>query len=128
MLKRLPAYEQPLAMLFYFGVIASPLALLPALADWRWPSGELWLLLAAVGATGALSQYWWIMAFRAGEASAVAPFDYSRLIFTGLVGLVFFAEVPDGWTLAGAGLIVASTIYIARREARLRPAPVGVKL
>ncbi len=122
-LKRLPAYERPLAMLFYFGLVASPLALLPALPAWRWPSGEAWLLLAAIGATGALSQYWWIMAFRTGEASAVAPFDYSRLIFTGLVGLIFFAEVPDGWTLAGAGLIVASTIYIARREARPKPAP-----
>ena len=71
--------------------------------------------------TGALSQYWWIMAFRTGEASAVAPFDYARLIFTGAVGLMFFAEVPDVWTLiAGAGLIVASTIYIARREAKPR--------
>jgi drug/metabolite transporter (DMT)-like permease len=123
-LKRLPAYEKPFAMLFYFGVIASPLALIPAvMVGWQWPSLAVWLLLIAIGITGALSQYWWILAFRAGEASAVAPFDYSRLIFTGFVGLVFFSEVPDGWTLAGAGLIVASTVYIARREARIAPAP-----
>jgi drug/metabolite transporter (DMT)-like permease len=120
-LKRLPAYERPLAMLFYFGVVASPLALLPALIDWRWPDPGTWALLAAIGITGALSQYWWIMAFRAGEASAVAPFDYSRLLFTGIIGLIFFSEVPDAWTVAGAVLIVVSTIYIARREARVTP-------
>jgi drug/metabolite transporter (DMT)-like permease len=119
MLKRIPAYERPLAMLFYFGVIASPLALIPALPGWQWPEPMTWVYLAIIGATGALSQYWWIMAFRTGEASAVAPFDYSRLIFTGAVGLMFFSEVPDVWTLAGAGLIVASTIYLARREAKL---------
>ena len=73
----------------------------------------------SIGTTGALSQYWWILAFRAGEASAVAPFDYSRLLFSALFGLAFFAEVPDVWTMAGAALIVASTIYIARREAKV---------
>ena len=118
-LKRLPDYEQPIAMLFYFGIIASPLALMFAIPDWRWPDAGTWALLAAIGCSGALSQYCWIKAFRAGEASAVAPFDYSRLLFTGIIGLIFFAEVPDVWTIAGAALIVASTIYIARREAQL---------
>ncbi len=126
-LKRIPAYERPLAMLFYFGVISSPLALTLTLASqpWIWPDGIAWAMLAAIGVTGALSQYWWIMAFRTGEASAVAPFDYSRLIFTGAVGLVVFGEVPDVWTVAGAGLIVASTIYLARREARQSRTPAG---
>jgi drug/metabolite transporter (DMT)-like permease len=119
-LKKLPAYERPLAMLFYFGLVSSPIALLLALPHWSWPSGATWLMLAAIGAVGALSQYWWILAFRTGEASAVAPFDYSRLLFSAVMGFAFFAEVPDGWTLAGAALIVASTIYIARREAKVR--------
>ncbi len=116
-LKKLPAYERPLAMLFYFGLVSSPIALTLALPHWTWPGGETWAMLGAIGAIGALSQYWWILAFRAGEASAVAPFDYSRLLFAALFGFAFFAEVPGGWTLAGAALIVASTIYIARREA-----------
>jgi len=125
-LKRLPAYERPIAMLFYFGIIASPLALIPALVDWRWPDPGTWGLLVAIGCSGALSQYCWIVAFRTAEASAVAPFDYSRLLFTGIVGLIFFAEVPDVWTIAGAALIVASTIYIARREAQIDRAAASV--
>jgi drug/metabolite transporter (DMT)-like permease len=118
-LKKLPAYERPLAMLFYYGVVSSPIALVLAIPHWTWPTPEGWAMLVAIGAIGALSQYWWILAFRAGEASAVAPFDYSRLLFSAFFGLVFFAEVPDAWTWAGAALIVASTIYIARREAKV---------
>lgn len=119
-LKRLPPSEKPLAMLFYFGIVASSLSLPPALIVWEWPSGETWAYLLIIGTTGALSQYWWILAFREGEASAVAPFDYSRLIFTGAIGLAIFSEWPDRWTLAGAALIIGSTLYIAHREATLR--------
>lgn len=119
-LKKLPAYERPLAMLFYFGLVSAPITLALALPHWTWPSPEGWLMLAAIGTVGALAQYWWILAFRAGEASAVAPFDYSRLLFSAFFGFIFFAEVPDPWTWAGAALIVASTIYIARREAQMR--------
>jgi drug/metabolite transporter (DMT)-like permease len=79
-----------------------------------------WLLLTGVGLVGALSQYLWILAFRAGEASAVAPFDYLRLLFAGMIGLVLFQELPDSWTIGGAAVIVASTVYIAQREARLK--------
>jgi drug/metabolite transporter (DMT)-like permease len=118
-LKKLPAYERPLAMLFYFGLVSSPIALALALPHWTWPTPEVWAMLLAIGTIGALSQYWWILAFRAGEASAVAPFDYSRLLFSAFFGFIFFAEVPDSWTWAGAALIVASTIYIARREAQM---------
>ena len=60
--------------------------------------------------------------FRAGEASAVAPFDYLRLLFAGMVGIPLFSEYPDLWTVGGAVVVVASTIYIAQREARLRRA------
>jgi drug/metabolite transporter (DMT)-like permease len=125
LVKRLPAQETPLGMLFYFGVFASLLALPPALWFWRWPTAYEWLLLLVVGGLGALAQSFWIRAFRAGEASVVAPFDYLRLPIAAVIGAVGFAELPGMWTFAGAGVIVASTLYIARREARLgrRPAP-----
>ena len=118
--KRLPDSETPLIMLFYFGLTAVALSLPLALWTWSTPTAGDWLLLMGIGASGALSQYWWILAFRAGEASAVAPFDYLRLLFAGAVGIVFFQEFPDIWTYLGAGIIVGSTIYIAQREARLK--------
>ena len=54
------------------------------------------------------------------EATAVVPFEYSRLLFAAIVGMLFFAEIPSVSTLLGASLIVASTLYIALREAGLR--------
>ncbi len=125
LVKRLPARETPLGMLFWFGVFSVALALGPAIWSWQWPTAQEWLLLVGVGVLGAMAQSFWIRAFRAGDASAVAPFDYLRLVFAGFVGFLLFAELPTAWTLAGAAVIIASTLYIARREAQLgqRPPP-----
>lgn len=76
-----------------------------------------------MGLLGGASQACLVAAYRTGEATAVAPFDYTRLLFATVLGLILFGEVPDGWTVAGAAIIVASTTYIARREARLGKTP-----
>jgi drug/metabolite transporter (DMT)-like permease len=120
LVKRLPAHETPLGMLFYFGIFATVLSIGPAIVYWQWPTLDEWALLIGVGALGALSQSFWIRAFRAGEASMVAPFDYLRLPIAATVGVIGFAELPALWTFIGAGVIVASTLYIAHREVQLR--------
>ncbi len=120
LVKRLPATETPLGMLFYFGLFAAVLSIGPAIYSWQWPTVFEWLLLLGVGVLGALSQLFWIRAFRAGEASAVAPFDYLRLPMAATVGFIGFSEQPTVWTFVGAAVIVASTLYIAHREAQLR--------
>ncbi|MGY8995868.1 MAG: EamA family transporter, partial [Alphaproteobacteria bacterium] len=109
--------ESQLTMLFFFLVVSGLMAVVPAITEWQNPSMEEWLLLAGVGVMGLISQAIIIRAFRVGEASFVAPFDYVRLLFAGTAGVVFFAETPDVWTYAGAVLIIGSTLYIARREA-----------
>jgi drug/metabolite transporter (DMT)-like permease len=120
LVKRLPASETPLTMLFYFGLFATVLSLGPAIYAWQWPTAFEWLLLIGVGVLGALAQMFWIRAFRAGDASAVAPFDYLRLPMAATIGFVGFSELPTIWTFIGAAVIVASTLYIAHREAQLR--------
>jgi drug/metabolite transporter (DMT)-like permease len=122
LVKRLPPGETPLGMMFYFGVFSTVAALPPALFVWQWPTALEWVLLVLIGVLGALSQSFWIRAYRAGEASLVAPFDYLRLLFAGIAGYLAFAETIDLWTVAGAAVIVASTVYIARRETRVRRA------
>jgi drug/metabolite transporter (DMT)-like permease len=119
LVKRLPPGETPLGMMFYFGVFSTIAALPPALFVWQWPTTSEWALLAVIGILGALSQSFWIRAYRAGEASLVAPFDYLRLLFAGIAGYLAFAESIDIWTVLGAAIIVISTVYIARREARV---------
>jgi len=119
LLKRFPARESQLTMLFFFLSVSGVVALGPAIANWRTPDLAGWALLGGVGVMGLISQALIIRAFRIGEASFVAPFDYIRLLFAGIAGAVFFAELPDIWTYAGSALIIGSTLYIARREAVL---------
>lgn len=120
MIKSLAATERPTTIIFYFGVLSSLMALGPALWVWRTPTLVEFLLLIAIGAFGSLGQYFTIRAFRIAEATAVDPFDYTRLLLATLFGFLFFAEIPDIFTLIGAVIIVGSTFYIARREASLR--------
>ncbi len=74
-----------------------------------------------IGMMVSISAALWTMttAMRVGEISAVAPFRYSRIIFSLAIAFVVFNEVPDLWTWVGAGLIVASGIYTFIRERRL---------
>jgi drug/metabolite transporter (DMT)-like permease len=127
LVKRLPPHETPLGMLFYFGIFATALAMAPAIYFWQWPTLYEWTLLIGIGVLGALAQSFWIRSFRAGEASVVAPFDYLRLPMAATIGFIGFAELLTLWTYIGAGVIVASTLYIAHREAQMRrkPQPAG---
>jgi len=116
--KKMSARETTLTMLAYFGALSSVLMAIPALITWQWPTPLEWVLLVFIGAMGCLGQSFLIRAYRIGEATAIAPFDYSRLLFAALAGFIAFGEVPDEWTLVGAATVIGSTFYIANREAR----------
>ena len=123
--KRLPAEESQVTILLYFSVTTALVFAAPALAVWRTPTLPEALGLVGFGLGGLITQALMIAAYRTGEASVVAPFNYSKLIVAGILGFALFGEVPDRWTVAGAAVIVAATLYIARREAVLgrRPTP-----
>jgi drug/metabolite transporter (DMT)-like permease len=74
------------------------------------------VVLVAMGVAATAGQSCMVRAYAAAEASLVASFDYVRLVWAGLFGYFWFGEVPDRWTLAGAMVIVGSTLYLARRE------------
>ena len=63
-----------------------------------------------------------ILAMRTGEISFVAPFRYLSLIWSALLGLIAFGEVPDGWSVFGAAVVIASGIYTFYRESKRRAA------
>jgi drug/metabolite transporter (DMT)-like permease len=101
-------------------VLATPLALL----EWRWPTPIDLALLAAMGAFGLFAQVCYIRGMTLGDAGAMAPIDYTRLVFAALVGFVLFQEVPDPMAMAGAAIVIAATLAITLREARLSRPPV----
>jgi drug/metabolite transporter (DMT)-like permease len=74
---------------------------------------------------GGFGHFFMIRAYEYGEASVIGPLDYGQLIGATLLGFFLFHEFPDVWTWIGAGIIVASGIYIARREAVVKRAAAG---
>jgi drug/metabolite transporter (DMT)-like permease len=128
--KKMPVSEKAITIVIWSTMTSSVAALGPALAVWRTPDLHDLVFLAATGVVGAAGQAIFVHSYRLGEASAVGPVDYVRLVFATLIGLVWFGEWPDAWTAVGAALIVGSTAYIAHREAvrrrRIpRPEPVA---
>ena len=122
--KALSRTENPNAIVLYMGLLLTPLSLVGALFVWTTPAPETWPWLVVMGLTATLGQLLMTRAFATAEASAVLPFDFARLIFVAIFGFLLFGERPDLWTWIGAAVIIAATVYIAHREARLgRGAP-----
>nr|WP_274705567.1 DMT family transporter [Salipiger pentaromativorans] len=110
------------AVIFPVGVALTLISDAPLTADPR-----IWLHMAGavvVTTAGYLSV---TAAMRLATVSSVAPFRYTRLVFTAGLGMAVFGERPDGWTWAGAALILAAGLYSFLRERRLAravaPAP-----
>lgn len=87
-------------------------------------ASDAWVI-AGVGVTGFLGQVAITEAFRSGEASVVAPFEYSALAWGLGLDLLIWGVLPDGWTFVGAGIIVASGLYLVHRERVLGRRPAG---
>ncbi len=98
-----------------------------ALAAWQWPQdGMVWLLFASLGFWGGLGHWLLILAHRLAPAPVLAPFIYLGLIWMSAAGYFVFGNVPTLWTLAGAGVVILSGLYLlARERARLGPKAVG---
>jgi drug/metabolite transporter (DMT)-like permease len=114
--------HSPTVLLVWSATLGLVLAIPGAFFTWRWPEpGDLGLL-AAMGVLGTITQGCYIKGMQIGDAGAMAPIDYIRLVFTVIVGFALFQEVPSLWTVAGAGVVVASTLFITWREHRVNKA------
>jgi drug/metabolite transporter (DMT)-like permease len=78
-------------------------------------AAHLWLI-AGLGVAGALGQYTVTEAFRHGEASSIAPLEYTALIWGVALDFSLWGVLPDGMTWVGAAIIVLSGLYLLRRE------------
>ncbi len=106
-------------------VLAIPLAVL----EWSWPTPLDLALLAAMGVLGLVTQVCYIKGMSLGDAAAMAPIDYTRLVFAILLGFVFFHETPNLVTMLGALVVIGSTLVITLRELQFKqkPAPVSAE-
>ena len=119
LVRRLSDSESPLMILTQFALWSTLLLAVPAIWVWRWPDAWGWTLAIGVSASATVGQYFWVQAFKAGEMSAVAPFEYLRLPFAVFMGWLIWGQMPEIWTYVGAAIVIASALYIAQREAQL---------
>ena len=111
--------EHTAAIVFYFSVTASLLALFTVPFGWTMPPmASLWALIGA-GLVGGVAQICITTSYRFGSASMLAPFDYTSMIFAALIGYVVFDEVPTREIWIGASLVIAGGALILWRERQL---------
>jgi drug/metabolite transporter (DMT)-like permease len=92
---------------------------------WVTPSWHDIFFAILIGVASTAGQWIVVLAFRYADASVLAPFSYTQLVWVSIFGFLVFGELPDIWTITGAAFIVASGLYTAHRE-RLRRSQLAV--
>lgn len=85
---------------------------------WKTPSSTDWVLFSTIAVTGVIGQYATTEGFRLGEASLLAPLQYTSLIWAALFGYLVFGDLPTLTLWIGAGVIIGSTLYLFQNERR----------
>ncbi len=116
--KMLSRTESTPAMVAWAQIIILPMSFLPAMYVWEMPSLEALVVVAAMGLCATFGHLFFTRAYAIADATYVMPFDFSRLIFSAIIGFIFFAQEPDIYVWVGAAVIFASSVYIAMREAK----------
>lgn len=115
-LRKMTQIDKPSTIMAYQGVLITLVMAGPALYFWKTPSLEELAFILLAGGLMSISQYITIQAFKVGEAAAIAPVEYVRLLFATVLGVYFFDEIPTIWTLIGSLIIVGSTLYTMHRN------------
>jgi len=120
----LAPYDPPSVTLF-LSLFAGGLLYTPfAIMGWEWPQNELtWALLLLLGLLGGTGHYIFILAYRHGTASELAPFLYFQIVAATAIGYFVFGDLPDAWTLSGSAIVIASGLYLVHRERIVRARP-----
>lgn len=115
--RQLAKTEHPLVIVFYFPLVALPLSLPWAIADWVWPTPVEWLLLVAIGITTQIGQVFLTMGLTIERAGRATSMGYIQVVFAMIWQTVLFDAPPELSSIAGAALIVVGTLAVTRREA-----------
>ena len=122
-LRRLATLDGPGTIMIWHSVGLLALLIIPAAAVWQTPTLEEWGLIGILGLLMAGSQWTSIRALKVAEASALAPFEYLRLIWAALFGYLVFHDIPDVRLAIGAGFVLAAA-YLASRTTKVTTVPV----
>ncbi len=114
--RQISGVDRPATTMTYSALVG--FVVLTALVPFVWiaPTPQQLLIAVVIGAASTAGHWIIVIAYRYADASVLAPLAYSQLIWVTILGLVMFGDFPDGWTLIGTAIIIASGLYIAHRE------------
>lgn len=117
--RKMVATEKTAAIVFWFTITSSGLALLTLPWGWVMPSATTALMLVLAGLLGGIGQILMTSSYRYADASLVAPFDYTSMILALIIGYFVFGEVPTATMMLGAVIVIAAGVLIIWRERKL---------
>ena len=116
----LSGQDSVLTTLFYSALLGAIIMSIVAPFNFVYPTTIDWALLALAGFSGTIGHFCMIKAFTHAEASKIAPYSYTSLIWATIIGYTLFDTLPDFWTFVGSGIIFTSGLYIIHREHRVK--------
>lgn len=117
--RKLVHEERTSAIVFWFSVTSTVLGLLTLPFGWVMPDARTLALLVTTGILGGIGQIFLTSAYRFGEASLIAPFEYVSMVLSVAIGWYFFGEATTPSMLLGASLVILAGLLIIWRERRL---------
>jgi drug/metabolite transporter (DMT)-like permease len=117
--RRLTGTESTGAIVLYFSLLTTALGLCTIALGWRMPNAGDLALLVLIGILGGIGQILLTGSYRYGDASLIAPFEYTTMIWALLIGWFAFDQLPDQTVAVGGALVAASGIFVLWRERRL---------
>jgi drug/metabolite transporter (DMT)-like permease len=116
--KALTRYERPEVIVAWQSISVTLLSLPLALWHWQAPTAGQWLLFLLCGLLGSTAHYCLTRSYATADISATQSVKFLELVWATLIGWLWFGDHPSRSTLVGGLVISASTVWIARREAR----------
>lgn len=119
--RRISVSEDPMSILFSSNLLLAVVGLLVCIAGWVSFSLTDWLLIGASGLLIAIAHFLHILAFKYAEAATIAPWRYSSIIWSALLGFLIWGDSPSSHILLGGSIVMACGLVIFYRERRLQP-------
>jgi drug/metabolite transporter (DMT)-like permease len=119
-IKVLSRTDSPATIALYASLLQLPVCLIAALFYWQWPTFDQFMFMVLIAIFGCTTQLSLAQAFREADATVVLPADFTKLIFAGLAGWLFFRELPAIWIWLGGTVVFVGVFLNAWFEKRER--------
>lgn len=115
--RKVAGLEHPLTSLVWGAIVGA--VLFSAVAPFAWATPQTafhWALLGVIGLFASIGHYLLIRAYDYANATLLAPYTYTAMVWAIALGFAVFGHLPDGWSVGGMAVIVASGLFLAGRQ------------